>query len=86
VGCTSVCVHVHEDIYVHASKERILPYIKDIASEVREGISGPKVIWTWHFKALTFALLAILPIYDKYVCTPYLQTLQRCIVVIKTAA
>ena len=30
VGCTCVCVHVYEDVYVHASKERILPYIKDI--------------------------------------------------------
>jgi len=35
VGCTCVCAHGHEDVYVHASKERILPYIKDITSEVR---------------------------------------------------
>ena len=43
------------------------------------------VILEWHFTALTFASLAILPINGKYTCIPYLQALRCRTVVSKTA-
>ena len=58
-----------------------------IASKVQDGISpNGRVIWTWHCMALTLAPLAILAIYGKYICIPYLQALQSCTAVSKTAA
>jgi len=50
------------------------------------GFLNGRVIRTLHFKALTFAPLAILAIYGKYICIPYLQALQSCTAVSKTAA
>ena len=50
------------------------------------GFPNGRVIRTWHFMALTFAPLAILAIYGKYICILYLQALQSCTALSKTAA
>ena len=55
---------------------------------VRYGMGFPNgtVIRTWHCMALTFAPLAILAIYGKYICILYLQVLQSCTALSKLAA